>query len=92
LAEFAVAAGGSAELAARIAGANTTAQAFAQASAEGIALGDAVAATAWQTAARVIADTEIALEIVLFDRDGKVVGRAPFRPAHDVAPSRKRRR
>jgi cobalt-precorrin-5B (C1)-methyltransferase len=92
LAEFAVAAGGSAELAAGIAGANTTAQAFAQASAEGIALGDAVAATAWQTAARVIADTEIALEIVLFDRDGKLVGRAPFRPAHDVAPSRKRRR
>jgi cobalt-precorrin-5B (C1)-methyltransferase len=92
LAEFAVAAGGSADLAARIAGANTTAQAFAQASAEGIALGDAVAAAAWQTAARVIADTEIALEIVLFDRDGKLVGRAPFRPAHDVAPSRKRRR
>jgi cobalt-precorrin-5B (C1)-methyltransferase len=92
LAEFAVAAGGSAELAAGIAGANTTAQAFAQASAEGIALGDAVAAAAWQTAARVIADTEIALEIVLFDRDGKLVGRAPFRPAHEVAPSRKRRR
>jgi cobalt-precorrin-5B (C1)-methyltransferase len=92
LAEFAVAAGGSAELAAGIAGANTAAQAFAQASAEGIALGDAVAAAAWQTAARVIADTEIALEIVLFDRDGKLVGRAPFRPAHDVAPSRKRRR
>jgi cobalt-precorrin-5B (C1)-methyltransferase len=92
LAEFAVAAGGSAELAARIVGANTTAQAFAQASAEGIALGDAVATTAWQTAARVIADTEIALEIVLFDRDGKLVGRAPFRPAHDGAPSRKRRR
>jgi cobalt-precorrin-5B (C1)-methyltransferase len=92
LAEFAVAAGGSAELAARIAGANTTTQAFAQASAEGIALGDAVAATAWQTAARVIADTEITLEIVLFDRDGKLVGHAPFRPAHEVAPSRKRRR
>jgi cobalt-precorrin-5B (C1)-methyltransferase len=92
LAEFAAAAGGSAALAANIAGANTTAQAFAEANAEGIALGDAVATAAWQTAARVVADTEIALEIVLFDRDGKLVGRVPFRPAHEAAPSRKRRR
>ena len=92
LAEFAVAAGGSRALAARIAGANTTAQAFVEAGAEGMALGDAVAAAAWDTAARLIADTAIALEIVLFDRDGKLVGRAPFRPAHEVAPARKRRR
>jgi cobalt-precorrin-5B (C1)-methyltransferase len=92
LAEFAAAAGGTPALAARIAGANTAAQAFADASAEGIALGDAVAAAAWQTAARVVADTDIKVEIVLFDRNGNLVGRAPFRPAHEVAPARKRRR
>jgi cobalt-precorrin-5B (C1)-methyltransferase len=92
LAEFAAAAGGTPALAARIAGANTAAQAFADAGTEGIALGDAVAAAAWQTAARVVADTDIKVEIVLFDRDGNLVGRVPFRPAHEVAPARKRRR
>jgi cobalt-precorrin-5B (C1)-methyltransferase len=92
LAAVATACGGSAALAQRIAGANTAAQAFADARTERIALGDAVAAAAWQTAARVIADTDIDLEIVLFDRDGTLVGRAPFRPAHEIAPSRKRRR
>ncbi len=92
LAAFATAAGGSPDLARRIAGANTAAEAFAHATAEHIPLGDAVAVAAWDTAARVIADTDIALEIVLFDRDGKAVGRAPLRPAHEAAPSRKRRR
>ena len=92
LAAVATASGGSADLAERIAAANTAAQAFANARAEGIALGDAVAAAAWNTAARAIADTDISLEILLFDREGQLVGRAPFRPAHEVAPSRKRRR
>jgi cobalt-precorrin-5B (C1)-methyltransferase len=92
LAAVATASGGSAGLAERIAGANTAAQAFADARSEGIALGDAVAAAAWNTAARAISDTDISLEILLFDRDGQLVGRAPFRPAHEVAPSRKRRR
>jgi len=92
LATLATAAGGSTALAQRIAGANTAAQAFADAREEGISLGDAVAAAAWQTAAGVVADTQIAVEIILFDREGKLVGRAPFRPAHEAAPSRKRRR
>jgi cobalt-precorrin-5B (C1)-methyltransferase len=92
LAAVATASGGSAPLAQRIAGANTAAQAFADARAEGISLGDAVAVAAWQTAAGVVADSEIAVEIILFDRDGTLVGRAPFRSAHDFAPSRKRRR
>jgi cobalt-precorrin-5B (C1)-methyltransferase len=92
LAAVAAASGGSAALAERIVGANTAAQAFADARAEGIALGDAIAAAAWQTAARVVADADIAVEIILFDRDGQLVGRAPFRPAHETAPSRKRRR
>ncbi len=92
LAALATASGGSAALAERITGANTTAQAFADARAQGIALGDVVAAAAWQTAATVVADADIAVEIILFDRDGELVGRAPFRPAHEAAPSRKRRR
>jgi cobalt-precorrin-5B (C1)-methyltransferase len=92
LAAVATASGGSAALAERIAGANTAAQAFADARAEGIALGDAVAAAAWQTAAGVVADADISIEIILFDREGKLMGRAPPRPAHEAAPSRKRRR
>lgn len=92
LAALAEASGGSAALAERIAGANTAAQAFADARTEGIALGDSVAAAAWQTAAGVVADTDISIEIILFDRDGKLVGRAPPRPAHEAAPSRNRRR
>jgi cobalt-precorrin-5B (C1)-methyltransferase len=92
LAALASASGGSAALAERIAGANTAAQAFADARSEGLALGDAVAAAAWQTAAGVVADTDISVEIILFDRDGKLVGRAPPRPAHEATPSRNRRR
>ena len=92
LAALARASGGSAALAERIAGANTTAQVFADARNEGLALGDAVAASAWQTAAGVVADTDMSIEIILFDRDGKLVGRAPLQPAHEAAPSRNRRR
>jgi cobalt-precorrin-5B (C1)-methyltransferase len=92
LAVLARASGGSTALAERISGANTAAQVFAEARMEGIALGDAVAAAAWQTAAGVVADTDIGIEIILFDRDGKLVGRAPLRSAHEAAPSRNRRR
>ena len=92
LAQLARAHGGSAELARRIAAANTAAEAFGHAAGERIALGDAVASTAWRTAAGVIDGTNIALEILVFDRDGGLVGRAPFRPAHVAAPSRNRRR
>jgi len=95
LAEVAVAQGGSASLKAEIIGANTTPDAFARAEAEGIRLGDAIAADAWNTAAGVIAGTDMLLEIVLFDRDGNLVGRAPFAPvrdvSHDASRPRKRR-
>jgi cobalt-precorrin-5B (C1)-methyltransferase len=92
LAALAVDAGGSSALARRIAAANTTAEAFGAAAAERIALGDRVARAAWDTAARVIADTPIALEIAVFDRDGQQVGHAPFASAHKVSPVRNRRR
>jgi cobalt-precorrin-5B (C1)-methyltransferase len=78
LAGFASAAGGSAELCARIKMANTAAEAFALAQSQNIALGDTVARAAQVTAARVVAGRDIAVEIVLFDREQNLVGRAPF--------------
>src|SRR5262252_405099 len=78
LAGFADAAGGSADLRARILAANTAAQAFALAGADGIALGDAVARAARDVAMRVVDGKGIAIEVLLFDRDGVLVGRAGF--------------
>ena len=92
LAALAQAVGGSAALAERIVASNTAAEAFAHAAAEGIALGDEVARTAQRTAMGVVEGRGIAIEIVLFDRDGRLVGHAPFATTHDAAPPRKRRR
>jgi cobalt-precorrin-5B (C1)-methyltransferase len=76
LARLAETAGGSAALRARIVAANTAAEAFGYAQAHGIGLGDAVAQAAQAVAARVVAGSGIALDTVLFDRDGRLVGRA----------------
>ena len=77
-------------LAERIAGANTVAEAFAAAAAEGVPLGDVVAQAAWRTAAEVLAGTDTALDIVLFDRNGTLMGRTGLVGVH-AAPSRNRR-
>ena len=69
-------------LARRIASANTVAEAFGAAAEAGVALGDTVAQGAWHTAAAVLDGAGIELEVVLFDRGGALVGRAPFAPAH----------
>jgi cobalt-precorrin-5B (C1)-methyltransferase len=92
LADLAAASGGTSLLRERIGAANTAAEAFGHAAEQGMALGDAVARLAWQTAARVIGETAMELEIVVFDRDQRLVGRTGFAPAHDVAPLRNRRR
>ncbi len=63
-----------------LAAANTAAHAFTLAGS--FPLGDLVAARAWQTAAAVLDDAPTELEILLFDRDGRLVGRAPFAPVH----------
>jgi cobalt-precorrin-5B (C1)-methyltransferase len=76
LARLAETAGGSAALRARIVAANTAAEAFGHAQADGIGLGHAVAQAAQAVAARVVEGSGIAIDIVLFDRDGKLVGRA----------------
>jgi len=91
LAALAESAGGSGALAARILASNTAAEAFAHAEQAGIPLGDAVARAAQATAQAAVAGRSIEIEIAVFDREGRLVGRAPFAPAH-AAPPRKRRR
>jgi cobalt-precorrin-5B (C1)-methyltransferase len=88
LAAMARAAGGSVALAEAITGANTAAHAFALAASEAVPLGDRVAARAWRTAADVLGNAPIMLDVVLFDRGGAIAGRAD----HDAASPRNRRR
>ena len=78
LAEFAKAAGGSPDLQERIMTANTAAEVFALARAGNVALGDKVAQAARETAMRIVAGRDIAVEIAVFDREQNLVGRAPF--------------
>ena len=89
LATLAEGEGGTAALAARIRAANTAAEALGHAQDEGIALGNAVARAAQATALAVVAGKPVAIEVVVFDREGRLVGHAPF--AH-AGPPRKRRR
>jgi cobalt-precorrin-5B (C1)-methyltransferase len=56
-----------------IALANTAAEAFAMASAHGVPLGERVAALAWRTAHEALDRADIALDVVLFDREGRFV-------------------
>ena len=79
LAKFATGAGAGERIRQGVLTANTAAQAFAIARAAGIALGDQVARAAQETAANIVAGTDIAIEVVLFDRDQNLVGRAPFK-------------
>jgi cobalt-precorrin-5B (C1)-methyltransferase len=91
LAKLAGEAGGSRGLDGRILAANTAAEAFAHAEAEGVALGDAVARAAWEAAASMVAGKPVEIEIALFDRDGRLVGHAPFKAAHPAPPLKRRR-
>jgi len=84
LARLSEAAGGSAGLSARIEASNTAAEAFGTAIEDGVPLGDEVAKAAQETALKVVAGKPIAVEILLFDRHGQLVGRAPF--AHSAPP------
>jgi cobalt-precorrin-5B (C1)-methyltransferase len=90
LAKRSLEAGGSPRLAERIRASNTAAEAYGHALAEGVALGDRVASDAWQTAANVLDDPSILLDILLFDREGKLMGHTPPLPA--ASPSRPRKR
>lgn len=90
LAQLAGQSGGSAALREQILAANTTAEAFGYADEENVRLGNAVARSAWDTAAAVLAATDIELELVVFDREGALVGHAPFAPAHTALPRNRR--
>lgn len=59
---------------------NTVAEAFARAETKGIALGDAIAARAQIVAQNVLRDAPIALDVVVFDREGRLMGHAPGTP------------
>jgi cobalt-precorrin-5B (C1)-methyltransferase len=81
LASLAREAGGTETLADKIRAANTVAEAFQLAQAEALPLGDRIAALAWKTAASALVNPAIALEILVFDRDGRLMGQAPFTPS-----------
>jgi cobalt-precorrin-5B (C1)-methyltransferase len=91
LAGLAETAGGSRALGERILASNTAAEALSHAEGDGVALGDEVARAGWETAAAVVAGKPIEIEIVVFDRDGRLVGHAPFRAAHAAPPLKRRR-
>lgn len=76
-------------LAARIAAAQTVAEAFLAARDAGAALGDIVAAAARRSAIAVLDQADVALDVVLFDRSGNLVGRDG--PDHAPAPGLNRR-
>jgi len=76
LAELAETAGATPELSGRMVRSNTALEAFAEAKTAGIALGDRVAERALRTAAQVVAGSPIELEVILFDRQGEIAGRA----------------
>ena len=78
LSKLAARAGGSEALCVRILASNTAAEAFGHARTAGIALGDAVASAAQSTASAVVAGTPVEIEVVVFDREGELVGQAPF--------------
>ncbi|HZB61972.1 MAG TPA: cobalt-precorrin-5B (C(1))-methyltransferase [Microvirga sp.] len=60
--------------------ANTALEVLETAHRLGLPLGDMVAQHAWGTAAKALRGTNIALEVVVFDRNGGLVGRMPFHP------------
>ncbi|TDK30320.1 cobalt-precorrin-5B (C(1))-methyltransferase [Rhizobium deserti] len=87
LAKLAAEAGADGELVAKIAGANIVSHAFQLAGEANLLLGDRIAALAWQTAAKVLSHPQIALEILVFDREGRLIGRTGFTPSNHFEPS-----
>jgi cobalt-precorrin-5B (C1)-methyltransferase len=71
------AAGGGDDLVAGVRGANTALDALQQCQAAGLPLGDLVAAAARETALGVLRGAPVAVDVVVIDRAGAIVGRAP---------------
>lgn len=66
--------------------ANTAQQILAEARHQRFDLPVHVAGAAWQTAAKVIHETDIELDVVVFDRNGKIAGRTAVAPVHAGLP------
>ncbi|MEX5721221.1 cobalt-precorrin-5B (C(1))-methyltransferase [Geodermatophilus maliterrae] len=76
LADRVAAAGGAPDLVEGVRGANTALDALRQCQAAGLPLGDLVAAGARETALGVLRGAPVAVDVVVIDRAGTVVGRA----------------
>ena len=62
--------------------ANTALEVLRAAGAEGVPVGDLIARRAWETAARPLKGSGSALEVLVFDREGGLVGQAEFADVH----------
>ena len=73
-----------AELQDRVRGANTALEALQLATAAGVPIGERVAADARTTALKALGGAPVAVEVLVIDREGTIVGRA--RPSTDGSP------
>lgn len=80
LAEVARQAGAAPDVVARVAGANTALEVLEIARETGFELGRPIAEAGWRTAAALLDDAPIALEVAVFDRQGALVATTGFRP------------
>ena len=82
LAERVAEAGGKSDLVERVRRANTALEVLEMAQAERLDIGRGVAEAGWRVAADALRGADIALEIAVFDRQGRLIGRTEFRPIH----------
>jgi cobalt-precorrin-5B (C1)-methyltransferase len=70
--------------------ANTAQQVLIEAEARRVPAGDLIAAAAWQTAAQVLDGTGMVLDVVVFNRDGRLKGCTAAKVAHAGLPRNRR--
>ncbi|GAB4190751.1 MAG: cobalt-precorrin-5B (C(1))-methyltransferase [Thalassobaculales bacterium] len=80
------AAGAGESLVAAARGANTANEVLGWAAAAGLPLPALVAEAAWSSAAAMLAGSGMRLEVLVVDRQGRIVGHVPPRPVHDAPP------
>jgi cobalt-precorrin-5B (C1)-methyltransferase len=80
LAEVAAKAGASPDVVARVRAANTALEVLEISREVGFDLGTPIAEAGWRTAAKLLGDAPIALEVAVFDRKGGLVATTGFRP------------
>ncbi len=76
LADMARESGGDEQLATRVRGCNTALEALGHCHEAGVPLGDVIAARSRSTAAEILREAPVAVDVVVIDRGGTVVGRA----------------